>query len=93
MVGRLKPGTTAAQSQSDAERVARETMSSYPAFMSTLRIRAVVPPLHEDTVEQARPLIRTLFFAVAVVLLRLRFGHNDGGKQGRFLEYSAPMYR
>jgi predicted permease len=69
MVGRLKPGTSAARAQSDAERVARETMSSYPAFMSTLRIRAVVKPLHEDTVEQARPLVRTLFFAVVVVLL------------------------
>jgi predicted permease len=69
MVGRLKPDITAEQAQSDAERVARETMRNYPAFMRSLRIHSVVTPLHEDTVEQARPLVRTLLFAVIVVLL------------------------
>ena len=69
MVGRLKPGITAQQAQSDAERVARETMRDYPAYMRSLRIHAVVTPLQEDTVAQARPLVRTLFFAVIVVLL------------------------
>ena len=69
MVGRLKPGIIAEQAQSDAERVARETMRDYPAYMRSLRIHAVVTPLHEDTVEQARPLVRTLLFAVIVVLL------------------------
>ena len=69
MVGRLKPGITAGQAQSDAQRVAMDTMRDYPAYMHSLRIHAVVTPLHEDTVEQARPLVRTLFFAVIVVLL------------------------
>jgi predicted permease len=69
MVGRLKPGITAEQAQSDAERVAQETVRDYPAYMRSLRIHAVVTPLHEDTVRQARPLVRTLFFAVIVVLL------------------------
>jgi putative ABC transport system permease protein len=69
MVGRLKAGITAAQAQSDAERVARETMRSYPPFMSSLRIQAVVHSLHEQTVEQARRLVRTLFLATIVVLL------------------------
>jgi predicted permease len=69
MVGRLKPGITAEQAQSDAERVVQETMRDYPAYMRSLRIHAVVTPLHEDTVGQARPLVRTLFFAVIVVLL------------------------
>ena len=69
MVGRLKPGITAEQAQSDAERVAQETMRDYPAYMRSLRIHAVVTPLHEDTVGQARPLVRTLLFAVIVVLL------------------------
>jgi predicted permease len=69
MVGRLKPGITAGRAQSDAERVARGTMHEYPAYMRSLRIHAVVTPLHEDTVAQARPLVRTLFFAVIVVLL------------------------
>jgi len=69
MVGRLKPGITPEQAQSDAERVALATMANYPPFMRSLRIRAVVMPLYKDTVEQARPLIRTLFLAVIVVLL------------------------
>ena len=69
MVGRLKPGISAAQAQSDAERVAQETMRNFPAFMSSIRIHSVVTPLQEDTVEQARPLVRTLSFAVVVVLL------------------------
>jgi putative ABC transport system permease protein len=69
MVGRLKPGVTPAQAISDAGRVAQDTMRNYPAFMAGLSIRPVVRPLSEETVEQARPLIRTLFLAVAVVLL------------------------
>jgi len=69
MVGRLKPGITAGQAQSDAERVAQDTMRDYPAYMRSLRIHAVVTPLHEDTVRQARPLLRTLLLAVIVVLL------------------------
>jgi predicted permease len=69
MVGRLKPGVTTAQAHSDAERVARETMRSYPAYMHSLRIHSVVTLLREDTVEQARPLVRTLLSAVIVVLL------------------------
>jgi predicted permease len=69
MVGRLKPGLSAAQAQGDAERVAQEIMSNYPPMMASLRIRSVVRPLQEETVEQTRPLLRTLFLAVAVVLL------------------------
>ena len=69
MIGRLKPGVSKEQAQSDAERVAEATMRSYPAFMRSLRIHAVVTPLHEDTVEQARPLVSTLFLAVVVILL------------------------
>ena len=44
-------------------------MRNYPAMMANLHISAVVRPLQEDTVEQTRPLLRTLFLAVAVVLL------------------------
>ena len=69
MVGRLKAGITPAQAQSDAERVAQETMRTYPPFMSSLHIQAVVRSLHEETVEQARQLVRTLFLATMVVLL------------------------
>jgi putative ABC transport system permease protein len=69
MVGRLKPGITPAQAGSDAGRVAEETMRNYPAFMSSIRIRPVVRSFHEETVEQARELLRTLFLATGVVLL------------------------
>jgi predicted permease len=69
MVGRLKPGISPAQAQSDAETVAQEIMRNYPAEMTSLRISSVVRPLQEETVEQSRPLLRTLFMAVAVVLL------------------------
>lgn len=69
MVGRLRAGVTPAQAQNDAQRVAVEIMRSYPAFMASLRISPVVRPLQEETVETARPLVRTLFLAVAFVLL------------------------
>ena len=69
MVGRLKPGISPAQAESDVNRVAQETMRNYPAFMASFRIRAVVRPLHEETVEQGRQLVRTLFLAIVVVLL------------------------
>lgn len=68
MVGRLKPGVTAAQAQQDAERVAQQIMRNYPAYMTSLHISALVRSLADDTVAQARPLLRTLFLAVAVVL-------------------------
>jgi predicted permease len=69
MVGRLKSGVTPSQAQSDAERVAQDIMRGYPSFMASLHISSVVRPLQEETIEQARPLVRTLFFAVAIVLL------------------------
>jgi predicted permease len=69
MVGRLKPGVTDSQAQSDANVVAQEIMRNYPPMMASLHIRSVVKPLRETTVAQTRPLLRTLFLAVAVVLL------------------------
>ena len=69
MVGRLKPGVTPAQAESDAQQVAQETMRNYPPAIANVHIRPVVRSLHEETVEQARPLVRTLFMAIVVVLL------------------------
>lgn len=69
MVGRLRPGIGIDQAQSDAERVAVETMRNYPPELSNFHIRAVIHPLQEITVLTARPLLRMLFLAVAVVLL------------------------
>jgi len=69
MIGRLKPGISPKQAQAGAERVAQEIMRGYPAMMANLHISALVRPQQEETIEQARPLLRTLFLAVAVVLL------------------------
>ncbi|WP_109488539.1 ABC transporter permease [Occallatibacter savannae] len=68
MVGRLKPGVTPSQAQQDAERVARQIAHNFPAYMSNQRIGAMVRSLAEETVAQARPLLRILLLAVAVVL-------------------------
>ena len=69
MVGRLKPGVTPKQAQIDAEVVAQEIMRNFPAMIANLRISAVVHPLQEETIRESRPMLRTLFLAVAVVLL------------------------
>jgi putative ABC transport system permease protein len=69
MVGRLKPGISASQAQSDAQRVAQDIMRNFPAEIASLRFSSVVRSLQEETVEQSRPLLKTLFLAVAVVLL------------------------
>ncbi|MGH9587948.1 MAG: ABC transporter permease [Acidobacteriaceae bacterium] len=69
MVGRLKAGVSPAQAVEDATRVADETMRNYPAYMAGLKIRPEVTSLKAETVQEARPLIRTLFLAVFVVLL------------------------
>ncbi|HEX4021773.1 MAG TPA: ABC transporter permease [Acidobacteriaceae bacterium] len=69
MMGRLKPGITAAQAVTDADRVAGEIMRNYPAYMRSLHIYVIVTPLRAETVAQAQPLIHILFLAVFVVLL------------------------
>jgi putative ABC transport system permease protein len=69
MVGRLKPGVTAAQAEADADRVAQQVMRSYPPDEANFRIHPVVYPLQQITVLQARPFLRLLFWAVAVILL------------------------
>lgn len=68
MVGRLKPGVTTSQALQDAQPAAQEVMHNFPPSMGSLRIHVMVKPLTEATVAQARPLVRTLFLAVAVVL-------------------------
>ena len=68
LVGRLKPGVTAAQAQQDAAGAASEIMRNFPPALSARRIHPDVQALDETTVVQARPLVRTLFIAVSVVL-------------------------
>ena len=68
LVGRLKPGVTPEQAQQDAVGPAREIMRSFPPALSRRHIDPFVQRLDEATVAQARPLVRTLFFSVVVVL-------------------------
>lgn len=68
-VGRLKADVSQSQALDDATRVANETVRNYPAFMAGMHMHPVLPLLQDTTVHSARPLIRTLFLAVVVVLL------------------------
>lgn len=68
VVGRLRPGMTAGQAEQDAMSAAQEIMNNFPPALAGRRIHPEVVSLDEDTVSQARPLIRTLFLAVIVVL-------------------------
>jgi predicted permease len=69
IVARLKDGITVSQAAQDADRVAQQIMRSFPPNMSAIRIRGDVRPLREVAVADVRPLLRTLFFAVGIVLL------------------------
>jgi putative ABC transport system permease protein len=69
MVARLKDGVALAQAAQDADRVARQIMRSFPASMSAIHIQGRVKPLREFAVGDIRPLLRTLFVAVSIVLL------------------------
>jgi putative ABC transport system permease protein len=68
LVGRLKPGVFPAQAQQDAVTAAAEIMHNFPPALSARRIHPIARPLDEVTVAEARPLVRTLFLAVIVVL-------------------------
>ncbi len=68
LVGRLKPGVTPAQAQQDAVGAAQDIMRNFPPALSARRIHPLVQPLDEATVAGARPIARTLFLAVTVVL-------------------------
>jgi predicted permease len=68
IVGRLRPGITAAQAQQDATSAVKEITNILPPALSGRRLDPEVISLDEETVSQARPLIRTLFLAVLVVL-------------------------
>src|SRR6478609_8637756 len=69
MVARLKDGVTVAQAAADADRAAQQIMRDFPVSLSAIQIRGDATPLREYYVADVRPLLRTLFFAVAIVLL------------------------
>jgi putative ABC transport system permease protein len=69
IIARLKNGVTLPQAASDTDRVARQIMHNFPVSMSALHIRGDVELLRDHVVADVRPLLRTLFLAVAIVLL------------------------
>jgi putative ABC transport system permease protein len=69
MVARLKERVTLAQAAQDADRVAKQIMRDFPVSISAIRIGGDVAPLREYYVADARPLLRILFWAVAIVML------------------------
>jgi putative ABC transport system permease protein len=69
MVGRLKDGVNLSQAAQDVDRVAKQVQRSFPANMSAIHIQGRVQLLTESAVADVRPMLRTLFFAVAIVLL------------------------
>ena len=69
LVARLKDGVTVQQAADDANRVARQVMRDFPPELAAIHIRGDVLPLRESIVAGVRPLLRTLFLAVCIVLL------------------------
>jgi putative ABC transport system permease protein len=69
MVARLKDGVTSPQAALDMDRVAQQVMRDFPASMSAIHVQGDATPLLEYAVSDVRPLLRTLFVAVAIVLL------------------------
>jgi putative ABC transport system permease protein len=69
LVARLKDGVTVQQAAEDANRIAQQVMRDFPSELAAIHIRGDVLPLRESVVNGVRPLLRTLFLAVCIVLL------------------------
>ena len=69
MIARVKDGVSLPQAAQDADRVAHQIMADFPASMSAIHIQGDVEPLRETVVADVRPVLQTLFLAVAIVLL------------------------
>ena len=69
IIARLKNGVTLPQAANDTDRVAHQIMRNFPVTMSALHIRGDVELLRDHVVADVRPLLRTLFLAVAIVLI------------------------
>ena len=69
MIARLKDGVTFSQGSQDADRVAHQIIRDLPASMSAIQIQGDIQQLRETVVADVRPVLRTLFLAVAVVML------------------------
>jgi predicted permease len=67
-VARLKDGVTMQQAQQDVDRVIAGIQAQYPAG-SGLKLHGHFIPLREEVIHNARPLLRILLGAVALILL------------------------
>jgi predicted permease len=67
VVGRLKPGVTAAQADAEVAGIARQLAAAFP--ISNRVVGATVVPLHEQAVGGARPALLLLLGGVGFVLL------------------------
>ncbi len=67
-VARLKPGVTMAQAQEDVDRVIAGIVAQFPPN-ANLRLHGYFRTLKDETVGNARPLLRILLGAVGLVLL------------------------
>ena len=67
VVGRLKPGVTAAQADAEIAGIARQLAATYPT--SNRVVGATVVPLHEQAVGGTRPALLLLLGGVGFVLL------------------------
>jgi putative ABC transport system permease protein len=68
LVGRLRPGVSAAQTQFDIDRVIADIQPGYTA-VANLHLQGYFRTLKEETVRKARPLLNILFGAVSLILL------------------------
>jgi predicted permease len=68
VVARLKPGITMSQAQHDVDRVAAGIQAQYPAG-TNLKLHVGFIPLRDEVIRNARPILRVLLGAVALVLL------------------------
>jgi predicted permease len=68
LIGRLKPGISREQAQSDVEGIATAFMRQY-GYSGTLRVAPRAYAFAARTVEKARPLVILLILAVACVLI------------------------
>jgi predicted permease len=66
-IARLKPTVSLAQARAEMSTIARRLYAKYPD--TNIAIDAVVNPMHEQLVSQARPALLTLLGAVIFVLL------------------------
>ena len=69
LVGRMKDGVSVPQAAHDADRVAQQVMRDFPPELAAIHIRGDILPLRESVVARVRPLLRTLFLVVCIVLL------------------------